>query len=503
MEKFDVCVIGGGPSGYASAMRAMDFKKKTCLIEKDKIGGAGLYNGAFQSKAMWELSKDVATVRKKMNKFSEFDNFQFSFKQIQNELDAAVKERKFHLEKHLEILKEDKEYENLFFLKRGEGSFLSENEIEITKIDGTKEIIWAEKIVIATGSRPRYLPNIPIDEKTIVTSDGIHKWNRLPESMVVLGAGVIGCEYATIFSNFGRTKVFLIDKAERILPFEDEDVVKIVENNLEGNGVTIHRNSTLKRMEIVDGKVEYELAFKDGSSKTYTVEKALVSVGRVPNTDGIGIENTGLKISNRGHVEDISTLTAVPNIYAIGDVTADMSLVNVGELEGRHAIRRMYGITNKNLVYDNVSTIMFLKPEVAGVGLNEIQAQQKGICYKVVSIDYASLPRAIAMRISQGFFKMLVTDDDEMKILGMRAIGPHASSAIQAVALLIQMGKGVDALADMIYPHPSIIEGIRECARCFLNKPVFKPRLFREMIKYGQYDGDGYIDLTHEVRAIC
>jgi len=180
-----------------------------------------------------------------------------------------------------------------------------------------------------------------------------------------------------------------------------------------------------------------------------------------------------------------------------------MSLVNVGELEGRHAVRRMYGMTNRNLIYDNVSTIMFLKPEVAGVGLNEIQAQEKGICYKVVSIDYASIPRAIAMRISQGFFKILVTDDDEMKILGMRAIGAHASSAIQAVAILIQMEKGIEALSDMIYPHPSIIEGIRECARCLLNKPVFKPRLFREMIKYGQYDGDGYIDLTHEVRAIC
>ncbi len=503
MEKFDLCVIGAGPSGYAAAMRAMDFKKKTCLIEKDKVGGAGLYNGAFQSKAMWELSKDVASVRKKMARLSEYDNFQYSFKQIQSELDAAVNDRKFHLERHLEILNEDDEYKDYFFMKKGAGKFLSKNEVEITKIDGSKEIIWAEKIVIATGSKPRYLPNIPIDEKTIVTSDGIHQWHRLPESMVVLGAGVIGCEYATIFSNFGRTKVFLIDKAPRILPFEDEDVVNIVESNLEGNGVTIHRNASLKRMEIVDGEVEYELEYKDGSTKVYRVEKALVSVGRVPNTQHLDVEKAGLELTNRGHIVDQSTQTNVENIHAIGDVTADMSLVNVGELEGRHSIRRMYGITKKNLVYDNVSTIMFLKPEVAGVGLNEIQAQEKGICYKVVSIDYASIPRAIAMRVSQGFFKILVTDDEEMKILGMRAIGPHASSAIQAVAILIQMGKGVEALSDMIYPHPSIIEGIRECARCLLNKPVFKPRLFREMIKYGQYDGDGYIDLTHEVRAIC
>jgi len=259
MEKFDLCVIGGGPSGYASAMRAMDFKKKTCLIEKDKVGGAGLYNGAFQSKAMWELSKDVASVRKKMARFSEYDNFQYSYKQIKNELNAAMNERKYHLEKHLDLLENDDEFKDYFFFKKGTARLLSKNEIEISKIDGTKEIVWAEKIVLATGSRPRYLSNIPIDEKTIVTSDGIHHWDRLPESMVILGAGVIGCEYATIFSNLGRTKVFLIDKATRILPFEDEDVVNIVENNLEGNGVTIDRNVRLKYMEVIGSRGEYEL----------------------------------------------------------------------------------------------------------------------------------------------------------------------------------------------------------------------------------------------------
>lgn len=503
MEKFDLIVIGGGPAGYSSAMRAMDFKKKTCLIEMERIGGAGLYNGAFQSKAMWELSKDVAMVRKKMTKFSNFDNFQYIFKEIQHELDAAVKERAYHLEKHLELLENSPEYQGLFSLKEGRGKLLSKNEVEITKKDGTKEVIWAEFIVLATGSKPRYLPSIPIDEKTIVTSDGIHKWERLPDTMVVLGAGVIGCEYATIFSNLGRTKVFLIDKAPRILPFEDDDVVDIIEENLEGNGVTIHRNSSLKRMEIIDGEVEYELEYKDGTSKVYRVEKALVSVGRVPNTEGIGLENAGIPMSERGHIDDDDTQTVVPNIYAVGDITADMSLVNVGELEGRHAARRIFDQSNKVVTYENVSTIMFLKPEVAGVGLNEKQAQKEGICYKVVSVDYSSIPRAIAMRVKTGFFKILVTNDEEMKILGMRAVGPHASSAIQAVALLIQMGKGIDALSDMIYPHPSIIEGIRACARCFLGKPIFKPTVFKEMIKYGEFDGKAYHDLGMNVKEVC
>ncbi|MFK7900951.1 MAG: NAD(P)/FAD-dependent oxidoreductase [Cyclobacteriaceae bacterium] len=504
MEKYELCVIGGGPAGYSAAMRAMDFKKKTILIEKEKIGGAGLYNGAFQSKAMWELAKDVATTRQKMVKLSSFDNFQYRYKDVQKELNSAVNERAHQLEKHLDLLTTDDEYKDLFTLSYGTGRFLSKNEVEITATDGTKKVIWAEHIILATGSRPRYLPNIPIDEKIIVTSDGVHKWDRLPDSMVILGAGVIGCEYATIFSNLGRTKVFLIDKAPRILPFEDEDIVNVIESNLEGNGVTIHRNSKLLRMEIVNGEVEYELEYESGEKKVYQVEKALVSVGRVPNTENIGIEKTGIELTERGHIEDDDTQTMIPNIYAVGDITADMSLVNVGELEGRHATRLIFNPSGKKVTYDNVSTIMFLKPEVAGVGLNEIEAQKKGICYKVVRIDYSSIPRALAMGVKQGFFKILVTNDAEMKILGMRALGTHASSAIQAVALLIQMNKGIAALSDMIYPHPSIVEGIRECARCLLGKPVFKPRLFKEIITMGEFGEDGkYKDLSHEIKEVC
>ncbi|HEX8040691.1 MAG TPA: pyridine nucleotide-disulfide oxidoreductase, partial [Chryseosolibacter sp.] len=162
-----------------------------------------------------------------------------------------------------------------------------------------------------------------------------------------------------------------------------------------------------------------------------------------------------------------------------GDITADISLVNVGELEGRYAVEKIFGNPARKLVYENISTIMFLHPEVAGVGLNEISAREKGIDYKVVTLDYSCIPRAIARRNTQGFIKLLVSNDDEMKILGLKIIGHHASSAMQAVALLISMDKGIEELAECVHPHPSITEGIQECVRMLLGKSLFKPEAMR------------------------
>jgi dihydrolipoamide dehydrogenase len=168
-------------------------------------------------------------------------------------------------------------------------------------------------------------------KRLYLTSEGIEDLEDFPESMVIVGAGVIGCEYATIFSGFGRTKVHLIDKGDRILPFEDEDVVKIVERNMENNGVLIHRNSKLISMKIVNGRVEYELEYTDGSKGTFNVEKALVSVGRVANIENLWGDKVGIEMTKRG-ITNNDTQTNVNNIYAVGDLTADISLVNVGEL---------------------------------------------------------------------------------------------------------------------------------------------------------------------------
>jgi dihydrolipoamide dehydrogenase len=472
---YDLIIIGGGPTGYAAAMRALDFKKKVLLIEKKHIGGAGVYDGVLTSKTLWELSQKISSIREMI------PDYEADFDYINKTVKEAVFERKTQMTVHLQLLQT--EVTNLFHYEKGTAQFLDKNTISITKENGRIRKATADNILIATGSRPRYLPHIPIDENFIMTSDGVKNMTEFPKSMVVLGAGVIGCEFATIFSNIGKTKVYLIDKADRILPFEDEDVAELISASLEKHGATIHHGSTLKRMEIKNSKVEYELEYKDGRTEIIIVDKALVSVGRVPNVENLGLELAGVKLNEKGSIWDDDTQTNISNIYVAGDVTTEMALVNVGEREARHAVVRMFGPTIKPLSYQNISTIMFLNPEVASVGMSEQDCNKKGLAHKVVKLDFSTNARAIAMRKTKGFFKIIVTNDNGMRILGMRAVGEHASAAIQAVAYLIHTNQGIKELADMMHPHPSIIEGVQECLRMLLGKSIYKPYVFKDKLK--------------------
>lgn len=482
MNHYELCVIGGGPSGYAAAMRGIDLGKKVLLVERHRLGGAGIHDGALSSKTFWEIAQDIAAARTQAQRFG-CTAPEVTFAELQAEVQAAVDRRRTQLEEqaaHLQVRGLDLIY--------GNAKLISPEKIEITTADGP-QFVTADNIVLATGSQPRKIPSLPIDERVVLTSDGISQLEAYPESMVILGAGVIGCEFATIFSLLGHTKVFLIDKADRILPFEDADVVRVVEHSLEAHGVTIHRHSRLVRMDIVDERVEYELKYNSGKTEVFHVEKALIAIGRVPNTDKIGLEAAGVKLTERRHIfeSDKDTSTSAPHIYAVGDITADISLVNVGEMEGRYAVEEMFGIQPRKLCYDNISTIMFLHPEVAGVGMNETQARAAGIAYRMACVDYSTISRAIAMRQADGFFKVLVTDDEEMRLLGMRAIGRQASSAIQAVALLISMGKGIRELAECIHPHPSIVEGVQECVRMLLGSSILKPGSTDNRLRCGRY----------------
>lgn len=489
MEKYDLCVIGGGPAGYAAAMRAIDFGKKVILIEKERLGGAGIYDGALASKTMWELSTRYRKVYDELGKDRADRNLDITFDEVKSTVDEAVFDRKFQLTCHLRIIHAET---GLITYEKGLGSFISDKEIKVTKESGEEIIIHAEHTVIASGSSPRKLPNIPVDEKIIMTSDGIGHMDDFPESLVIVGAGVIGCEYATIFANFGKTKVYLIDRAERILPFEDEDISELISKNMEKQGVHIHRKASLKRMEVKDGRVEYEIEKPDGSTEVINVEKALLSIGRTPNIAPLNIENAGVSMSKRGvHIGDVDTQTCVPHIYAVGDVSGRIPLVNVGEREARHAVVRMFAdFPVKPINYENVSTIMFLNPVVAAVGANEKMLREKNIPYRIAKVDYSTIARAISMGKPEGFFKLIVTDDDEMKVLGMRAAGYHASAAIQSVALLMDMDKGIEELAHMIHPHPSIVEGVQEAARMLLGKSIYKSAVFKDKLKcYSCRDG--------------
>jgi len=481
MEKYDLCVIGGGPAGYAAAMRAIDFEKKVILIEKSKLGGAGIYNGALASKTMWELSTRFRKVQEDLGESGE-RKINVSFDDVKASVEEAVFDRKFQLTCHLRIIHAET---NLITYEKGVASFVTDKEIKITKENGKEEVIHAENTIIASGSHPRKLPNVPVDEETIMTSDGVMSMTDFPKSMVIVGAGVIGCEYATMFANYGKTKVYLIDRAKRILPFEDQDISELISKNMEKQGVVIHHSTNLKRLEVVDGMVEYEIEGADGKIEVIQVEKALLSIGRVPNIEPLNIGNAGVKMSKRGvHIGDVDTQTNVPHIFAVGDISGRIPLVNVGEREARHAVVKMFAdFPVRPINYDNVSTIMFLNPVVAAVGANEKMLREKNIPYRIAKVDYSTIARAISMGKPEGFFKLIVSDDPDMKVLGMRAVGAHASSAIQSIALLMHMDKGIDELAHMIHPHPSIVEGVQEAARMLLGKSIYKSAVFKDKLK--------------------
>lgn len=485
MEHYDLCVIGGGPAGYAAAMRGIDLGQRVVLIERDRVGGTGIFNGALTSKTLWEIAQRVSSTNELMRTRGR-EPFRLDWTEVSKAVNEAAFERKYLYACHLQLLATTPgpSGRRAFVHERGQASFVDPHTIRIERTDRTIQV-QADRVIIATGSRPRHLPGIEVDERRILTSDGIFALEDYPESIVIIGAGVIGCEFATIFSLLGRTRVHLIDRADRILPFEDADVSELVARNLERKGVIIHRQAKLERITATDTGVEYRLSYPDGRVETVQVEKALLSVGRQPNVEGLGLAAAGVLTDPRsGAIVVNGTATSAAHIHAVGDATGSNMLVNLGEMEGRHAAEQLCGSASTPLSYDNISTIMFLDPEVAGVGLNEQECRKRGVAYRLARIDYSCIPRAIAMRRTRGFFKVLVTDDEEMHVLGMRAVGEHASSAIEAVSLMIRLGTPVRELSDLVHPHPSITEGVQECARLLLGKSIFKPEVFADRMQH-------------------
>ena len=484
MASFDLCVIGAGPGGYAAAMRAWDFGKKVCLIEKSQLGGAGVINGALSSKTMWELSRDYQIALRRDHGY-EAEHVVVDFRRVVDCVETAAQEKINQLSEQLRCLSEpDGPQTGSITLIPGTARFENSDHVIVDNEDtGQTHLIASENFLIATGSTPRTLESIPVDGRRIMTSDHVMNMPDFPQSIVILGAGVVGCEFATILANFGKTKVYMIDRAPRILPFEDEDVAHLCAANLEAKGVTIHHGAQLQSMRVVEGEVEYTIEHSTGGQESIRTERALISIGRVPNTGDLALRKAGVELDDRGYIVSQETQSTVPHIYAVGDVTFDMALVSIAELEARHAVAKMFGQHPAPVTYDNLSTIMFLDPEVAAVGMNEQSAQQQRIPYRVAVYSYSLVNRPIAMRETSGFIKLLVTDDDAMKVLGVRALGVHASTTIEVVSLMMRHGLSARDLAELFHPHPSVPEGLQDCVRMLMGTSVLKPNVFPSRLR--------------------
>ncbi len=490
-EKYDVCVIGCGSGGFAAAMRALDFGKRVCLIESHEIGGAGVKWGALASKTMWELAKDYA-VASKMDRGYRSVGLSVDYPAVRATVLTAVREKQAQILHQLAACAPGKwPGPGFVTFKRGWASFVDDHTVRVEGAGGSSEDVQADHFLIATGSSPRPATVGTVDQQRIVDSDGVLQLNAFPRRLMIIGAGVTGCEYATIFANFGQTQVYLVDHKKRILPAEDPDISDYVSHHLAQRGVHIFHSANLQNIDNTSDELKVTLAFEDAPKQTIAVDVVLFSIGRAPNLKRLNLDKLGLFCDQRGYLPIDADCRVHKNIYAAGDVTRHPNLVNMAEKEGRYAVKHMFRQTQWPLNYDNMSTIMFFYPEVAAVGLNETMCRKKKIAYRVAYYANRLLSRAIAMRAATGFVKIIVSDDEDLRLLGMRAAGPQVSSTIIAIAMMMDQNKGLKDIYKTVYPHPSMCEGIHECLRLLLGKSLYKPNTFPDLLKIYHWHPDG------------
>jgi dihydrolipoamide dehydrogenase len=488
MEKFDVCIIGAGPGGFAGAMRAIDAGRRVCLIEGDEIGGTGVKWGALASKTMWELSKDYAVATKQDRGYRCVD-MKVDYQALRDTVIQAVKEKQAQLLSQLGTFANGrwKGPGGITYL-RGWGRLKDAHCVTVDLLEGGRRDVAADNLLIVTGSKPRHFAHIAVDQERIFDSDGILELRQFPRRLMIIGAGVTGCEYATIFSNLRQTQVFLVDHQERIIPYEDEDVSDFVSRNLADNGVRIFHSARLRDIVKKPHHLEVVLAFSDGHTTKVEVDAVLVSIGRTPNTQSLNLAAAGVTADAGGYLDCDADCRVRDRIYAAGDVTHRPALVNMAVMESRHAVKHMFDLPSLSLNFPNMSTVMFFYPAVAAVGLNERACQRKGIAYRVATYANALLPRAIAMRATNGFVKIIVSDDADQKILGMRAAGPQVSNTIMSIALLIDQNKNALDVISSMFPHPTMSEAIQECLRLLVGKSIYKPEAFPDHLNIRRWN---------------
>jgi len=322
MEKltFDVCVIGSGPAGFAAAMRSYDFDKHVCIVEGGHVGGAGIVNGALSSKTMWELSKDFS-IASKTDRGYQAAGLKPNYHEMIRAVKQAAGEKQYQILSQIETFSRKADCKKSLTMVKGWGKFHDQRTLIITKHDGAMVEITADDFVVATGSTPREHPTIKTDGERIINSDHIDQLKAFPKRIMIVGAGIVGCEFATIFANFGQTKVHLLDSQNKVIPFEDEDVSDYVNEKLEEIGVIMHHQASLREVRDEGDHINVILDHQDGHVVVVPVDVVLISIGRIPQTKHIGLEEIGATITERGLLQVDNECRVAEHIYAAGDIS--------------------------------------------------------------------------------------------------------------------------------------------------------------------------------------
>jgi dihydrolipoamide dehydrogenase len=456
VKQYEIAILGGGPGGYVAAIRAAQLGFKTVVIDKEKLGGICLNWGCIPTKSLLKNVEIYDTVK------NHGKDFGISAKELTFDFNRIIKRSRDisdRITKNVEILVKKNKIERI----RGFGKFPSKNQIDIFDEDGKKtESIKAEKIIIATGARPKSLPSIPIDKKMIITSTEAMNLPKQPKEMIIIGAGAIGIEFAYFYAVLG-TKVTVIEMMDRILPVEDKDVSKELERSFKKRGIKIFTNTTVEKAEVKGKKVRVSISIK-GEKQELTADKVLNAIGVTGNVDSFGLEKIGVDLfKDHIKVNKETYETNVPGIYAIGDVIGPPWLAHVASHEGIHCIEHIKGIKNKLIDYNNIPGCTYCQPQVASVGYTEDEAIEMGHEIKVGKFPYMASGKAFAVGEREGFVK-LIFDAKYGELLGGHIIGAEATELVAELVMARELEATGESILKTIHAHPTLSESIMEAA---------------------------------------
>ena len=457
-EQFDIAIIGSGPGGYVAAIRAGQLGLKVAIIEKEtggRMGGTCGLRGCIPTKALLM----AAHLYEKAGHFAEFgikvDNLGFDFPQVQKRKSDIVAKNAAGVSY---LMKKNKAV-----VFNGFGKITGKGKIEVTKEDGTKETVEAKNIIIATGSVVRPIPGFEVDGKQVVNSDQILELDFVPKSMIVMGSGAVGVEFASVFSRFGCDTT-IIELMDRIVPLEDEEVSKELARSFKKQKIKIETGVKLDKLTKSKSGVKATGKNSKGVDVSFEAEMFLVAVGRMPYLDKLGLENTKVVVNPRGTIKvNEYCETDEPNVYAIGDVIDTAWLAHLASKEGCLVVEKIAGKPVEAINQRLVPNCTYCDPEVASVGLTEAKAKEMGFDVKVGKFPFSASGKARIIGETDGFIK-IVSEKKYDEVLGVHIIGAHATELLAEACVAMSLEATAASIANTIHAHPTVSESMMEAA---------------------------------------
>ena len=454
-EQFDVTIIGSGPGGYVAAIRAGQLGLKVAIVEKDtRLGGTCTLRGCIPTKQMLMSAHIYEQMQHAADFGVQASGIQLAFADVQKRKEKVVLKNT----KGIEYLMK----KNKVTVFKGTGKLALPGKVEVTDAEGKKQTLETKNIIIATGSVVRPIPGFETDGKHVVNSDHILELKEVPKSLIVMGSGAVGVEFASVYSRFGA-ETTIVELLPRLVPLEDEEVSKELERSFRKRGIKSQVDTKLEKLEKTENGVRVTGKTGKGETITLEAEMLLVAVGRMPYTEGLGIEGTKVKV-DRGFVQvDEFQQTAEKGVYAIGDVVPTPLLAHLASKEGIVAVEHMAGKNPRPINLRLVPNCTYCDPEIGSVGLTEAKAREQGYDVKVGKFPFSASGKARIIGEEEGFVK-IVAEKKYDEILGVHIIGPHATELIAEACVAMQLESTADELGRTIHAHPTVSEAVMEAA---------------------------------------